>query len=107
MTTDTKLTSKQAFWLEHIQAITRTGQSLSAYAQSHGLNVKQLYYWNKVLRQRGHLGCDSDRPSSRLFQKARVVQHSPCRILLPTGVILELDTTPEPAWLGQLLGALA
>lgn len=107
MITGTKLTRKQAFWLEHIQAITGTEQSLSAYAQSHSLNVKQLYYWNKVLRQRGHLGSDSDRPSPRLFQKARVVQHSPCRILLPTGVVLELDSTPEPVWLGQLLGSLA
>ena len=105
MNTDTPSTTKQAFWLEHLQAADRSGQNLSTYAQAYGLNVKQLYYWRKVLRQRGLHG--NKTPSSNLFHKAHVVASGACRILLPGGVTLELDTTPEPAWLGQLLSALA
>ena len=81
-------------YLEHLQAAERSDQSLSTYAQTHELNVKQLYYWNKVLRQRGLHG--NKTPSSDLFQKAHVVASGACRVILPTGVILELDTTPEP-----------
>ena len=104
MNTDTPLTTKQAFWLEHLQAADRSSQSLSTYAQTHELNVKQLYYWSKVLRQRGLHGHQA--PSSALFKKAHVVPNGTCRILLPSGVTLELDSVPEPAWLGQLLGTL-
>ena len=104
MSTDTPLTTKQAFWLEHLQAADHSGQRLSSYAQAHGLNVKQLYYWNKVLRQRGLHG--NKMPPSNLFHKAHVVANGACRVILPSGVILELDSAPEPAWLGQLLGAL-
>jgi hypothetical protein len=107
MITDTKLTSKQAFWLEHIQAASRTSQSLCAYAQAQGLNIKQIYYWNKVLRQRGHLDSDTVKPTPRLFHKAHLTPVSTCRVILPTGVILELDTPVEPTWLSQLLAALA
>jgi hypothetical protein len=105
MNTDTPLTTKRAFWLEHLQAADRSGQNLSTYAQAHGLNVKQLYYWNKVLRQRGLHGHQV--PSSALFKKAHVVASGACRVILPTGVTLELDSVHEPAWLAQLLGALS
>ena len=106
MNTDTQLTSKQAFWLEHIQAADRSDQSLSSYAQTHELNVKQFYYWSKVLRQRGLLGSVNAPSAAPLFHKARVVASGACRIILSGGLVLEWDTTPEPAWLGQLLGTL-
>ena len=76
MNTNTPLTSKQARWLKHLQAADHSGQSLSAYAQSHALNVKQIYYWSKVLRPRGEL-CH-DKPSHGLFQKARITPPSTC-----------------------------
>ncbi len=105
MSTGTPLTTKQAFWLEYLQTAAQSGQSLSSYAQAHGLNAKQLYYWSKVLRQRGLHG--NKTPSSNLFHKAHIVAQGACRIILPRGVILELDTAPEPAWVAQLLGALS
>ena len=39
------LTAKQQYWFDHICAAQRNGQTLSAYAEAHQLNIKALYNW--------------------------------------------------------------
>jgi|SRR5581483_7786394 len=45
---------KIAGWLEHLQSWKVSGEALSAYAPSHGLEPWSMYYWRNVLRREGH-----------------------------------------------------
>ncbi len=107
-TTEISLTDKQRVWLDHIRACEQSGQSMRQYAKAHELNVTAFYNWKSTLRRKGVLGDNPARP--RLFQKARVVDGrglGRCRVVLPTGVALEFDNSTEPAWVAELVRALA
>ena len=43
-----------AGWLEHLQSWKASGEALSAYARSHGVEPWSMYYWRNVLRREGH-----------------------------------------------------
>jgi hypothetical protein len=43
-----------AGWLEHLQSWKASGEALSAYARSHGVEPGSMYYWRNVLRREGH-----------------------------------------------------
>jgi hypothetical protein len=45
---------KIADWLEHLQNWRASGEALSAYARSHGVEPWSMYYWRNVLRREGH-----------------------------------------------------
>ena len=42
-----------AGWLEHVQSWQASGERLSTYARSHGLEAGSMYYWRTVLRREG------------------------------------------------------
>lgn len=46
------LTKNQLEWKVHIDAAFAAGQSLAAYARSHGLEKKKLYSYNSAIQQR-------------------------------------------------------
>ncbi len=106
--TEISLTDKQRFWLDHLRACERSGQSMSQYAKAHELNVTAFYNWKATLRRKGVLG---EAPAaSRLFRKAHVVDGRAlgrCRVVLPTGLTLEFDNSTEPSWVAELVRALA
>jgi hypothetical protein len=107
MTQDTSLTEKQKFWLEHVQACGRSGQSMRTYAEANGLSVSAFYTWKKTLRRKGALsGSPSD--ESPLFLKAVVADYrlGRARVLLPSGVTLEFDSGTDPLWVGALVMAM-
>lgn len=52
-----------------VEATRRTGVSVAAVAQAHGVNANQVFYWRK-LYDAGQLECEAS-PSSR-FEPARV-----------------------------------
>ncbi len=89
---ESKLTSKQQCWLDHIQEAERQGQSLSGYAQQHNLNLKLLYSMKHTLRQKGVLA----KPiTKQALMPVQLTPHSSralscCRICLPNGVVIEL-----------------
>jgi len=102
------LTEKQRFWLEHVRACERTGQSMRRYADEQGLEVAAFYSWKAALRRKGALGNTAQAP--QLFRKAHVVDGRSagrCRLILPTGLTLEFDSAAEPAWVAELARALA
>jgi hypothetical protein len=88
-----ELTSRQRYWLEHIQACEASGQKMSAYATAQGLRPRALYDARKRLVQqgviaptkRGRLGFQrvqvADTPTRRIEQY---------RIHLPNGAVIEL-----------------
>lgn len=40
-------------WLEHLESWKASGEALSAYARSHGIEAGSMYYWRGVLRREG------------------------------------------------------
>lgn len=105
---ETPLTDKQRYWLDQLKACEASGQSMRQYANSHELNVTAFYNWKATLRRKGVL---VNRPAeSRLFRKAQVVDGRTlgrCRLVLSTGLTLEFDSSAEPAWVAELVRALA
>jgi hypothetical protein len=107
---DKKLTTKQSFWLDHIQAAQRNGLSFANYASEHKLNVKALYNWALILRRKGVL-----EHSENAFVELKVdalprvtsstfPSHQPVRIFLPNGIRVELPefNANAMAWLATL-----
>ena len=101
------LTPKQQFWFEHLRACDRSGQTMKDYAQRHGLSISAFYVWKKTLRSKGVLGTALPAAPS-LFQKV-ALHDRPCtlRLVLPTGLTLQIDTGTDPHWVAQLVGALS
>jgi transposase-like protein len=101
------LTLKQQFWFEHLRACERSGQTMKDYAQHHDLSIGAFYAWKKTLRRKGVLGTSLPAAPS-LFQKV-ALQNSPgtLRLVLPTGLTLEIDAGTDPHWVAQLVGALS
>ncbi|MCP5233820.1 MAG: hypothetical protein H6948_17400 [Zoogloeaceae bacterium] len=53
MSSPKSLSSRQRFWLAHLQACAQQGTSLSAYASAQGLKVGALYEAKSRLRKQG------------------------------------------------------
>jgi hypothetical protein len=91
-----QLTTKQSFWLDHIQAAQRSGLSFANYAAKHKLNVKALYNWALILRRKGafeqsdkafvELNVDTSPKTTR----SALPNHQAVRIFLPNGIRIEL-----------------
>ena len=87
---DTEITERQQYWLDHIRAAEAHEESIAAYARTEGLTPKELYQWNTILTPRGLLAgkrASTDfvqvmgPPGSRQLPSASLV--------LPNGVRLE------------------
>lgn len=107
MPQDISLTEKQTFWLEHVKACAASGKLMRAYAQANELSVSAFYSWKKILRRKGVIG-DPQLDETPLFRKAVVSDYRTerCRVLLPSGLVLEFDGGTDPLWVGALLRAL-
>ena len=88
------LTAKQQYWFYHISAAQHNGQSLSAYAEAHQLNVKALYNWRWTFSKR------EIKPSTKQTSFVKVQRPSkaitsiqaPIIVILPNGVRLQFKT---------------
>ena len=108
MTQEKSLTETQQYWLEHIHACSKSGQTMKAYAQANDLSASAFYAWKKTLRRKGVLeGPRTGEPP--LFRQAVISDHRPgrARVLLPTGIVLELETGTDPLWAGAMVRALS
>lgn len=108
MTQEISLTDTQQSWLEHIQACSKSGLTMKAYAQANDLSASAFYAWKKTLRRKGVIeGHRTDEPS--LFRKAVLSDSRPsrARVLLPTGIVLELETGTDPLWVSAMVHALS
>ena len=79
------LTTRQRYWLEHVQACAASGKTIAAYAMAQGLQAKTMYAGKKMLVKKGVL--PPTRPPR--FQRAQVVAPgvgSEWQIYLPNGV---------------------
>ena len=106
--------------LAHIHACEKSGESLKAYAERHGLSVHALYQAKKMARQRGLLpphridesrAAKKKRSGSVRFTEAVVRPgHSGTgltwRLLLASGDVIESHSTLEHEELACLIRAL-
>ncbi len=106
--------------LAHIRACEKSGESLKACAERHGLSVHALYQAKKMARQRGllppHRSHGARRPRKKRpepvrFAEAIVRPRDPgasptWRLRLASGDVIESHATLEPDQLLHLIRAL-
>lgn len=78
--------------LAHIRACEKSGESLKAYAERHGLSVHTLYQAKKLARQRGllppHRGHRARRPRKKRSESVRFAE----------AVVRPRDPGAGPTW---------
>ncbi len=106
--------------LAHIRACEKSGESLKAYAERHGLSVHGLYQAKKMARQRGllppHRSHSARRPRKMRREAVRFTKavvrprdrgaNPTWRLRLASGDVIESHATLEPDQLLHLIRAL-
>lgn len=82
------MTSRQRFWVDHLQACSERGQKVSSYAAEQALGASAMYKARSSLRRRGLWP-----PPGATFVRARPATPSAAmpmyRVTLPNGVVVE------------------
>ena len=95
-----ELTSKQAFWKTHINALAEFDGSAAEYARQHDLDVRRLYFFKAQLRKR----TGSSVSAARFVPVTgpAVNGHRGVMVALPNGVRLALPDLEAPGLLERL-----
>jgi hypothetical protein len=104
--TQTELTERQQFWLEHLRACAKANQTTKDYAQAHGLSVRAMYTARKHLAQRGISKSTTTAP----FARVRVAPSPPTtqwRIQLSNGTTVSFSGAVDGQALCAILHAAA
>lgn len=94
---------REQYWREAVVGQRRSGQSVRAYCQAHGLNPSNFYAWRRDLQQRE--GARAARPTAG-FVPVQVVSEAIIEVVLPSGVMVRAPSSSEPAALARLVAAL-
>jgi transposase-like protein len=104
---------KERFWREAVGQQGRSGQSVRAYCRDHGLSEASFYAWRGELKRRRAMR--SEKASERMggnttFVPVRLAASiaapigvASIEVALPSGVMLRLPTSMEPASVAALL----
>ena len=110
-------------WAKHVEAIKAQGISAASYAQKHALARSTLYRWQSKLRRaapensKAKATTATTQPGKfvavRIRETPRQISApaiptatptaTPCTLVLPGNMRLELTTPPTPQWLGELI----
>jgi hypothetical protein len=119
MATTEVLTEREQQALEHMRKAQELGVTLKEYAARIGLDVRMLYQLRKPLVRKGALGpvrrASKEAPPAEkvsAFLPVRVVSAAPgpgrtavaCRLVHPSGWVLECDGLPPASWVTAVLG---
>lgn len=117
MTTATdSLTEREKAALEHLQKAQELGSTLTEYCAAFGVERNTLYAMKQQLVKKGALpGRTRQRAdkSSGAFVPIRIVPSSPrstavtCRLVHPSGWVIECGSFPPSDWLTNVLGGVA
>ncbi len=110
-TTHTRLTERQAYWLEQLRACEASGLTTRAFAKKHRLSVHALYQARKMRRRREAVASPVKKRSVT-FAKVRTVPPVPVqgglwRVRLPNGAVIELEAPRGPDDRLRLLQSVA
>jgi hypothetical protein len=116
MTTTEELTEGEQQALEQMREAQAQGSTLKAYAAQKGLNLGQLYDLRRRLVRKGAFGAQPARKPRKsrkasAFVPVRVVPAATvsgttsltCRLLHPSGWMLECDGLPPASWVAAVL----
>lgn len=110
MASHDELSERQRYWLEHLEACERSGQTTKAYAQAHELSISMMYSWRKKLVRRGIWVRSLGTSVAKGFARVQVVDtESPVsewRIALPNGVQIGFSGAVDEALLTTVLGVV-
>lgn len=105
-----KLTKRQRWWLEHVRRATGSGETLKAYARSHGISLSGLYDAKFKFSRCGLFvgkGVEGRKRQPSAFVPvqldAALPVRSACRLTHTSGWVVECEGLPEPGWLLALL----
>ena len=111
MTTDS-LTERESQALQHLQKAQELGSTLTEYCSAFGVEVKELYAIKQQLVRRGVLPgrskTEAGEPANP-FVPVRIVPSAPasngvaCRLVHPSGWVIECGGFPPVAWIASLL----
>ena len=110
------LSERQRFWLKHLRAADRKGESLKAHAERLGLSAHSMYEAKRRLRAYGLIAPGPQRrvPSPKFVRVARadVNRAEPAcpaslRVRLANGTLLEWSEAPQGAALRELVGLVS
>jgi hypothetical protein len=116
MTRTEVLTEREQQALEQMREAQAQGSTLKAYAEQKGLNLGQLYDLRRRLVRKGAFGAQPLRKPRKsrkasAFAPVRVVSATSvpggssirCRVLHPSGWVLECDGLPPAPWVAAVL----
>jgi hypothetical protein len=116
MTTTEALSEREQEALEQMREAQKQGSTLKAYAAKMGLGVGRLYELRRRLLRKGAFGALPSRTPRKsrkasAFVPVRIVPTagtpggtSPtCRVLHPSGWVLECDGLPPASWIAAVL----
>ena len=119
MRTTEPLTEREQQALEHMRKAQELGMTLKAYASKFGVDVQQLSQLRKPLVRKGALGpTRSPAQEPRTTDKAsaflpvRIVSSGSapgstevaCRLVHPSGWVLECGGLPPASWMAAIVG---
>ena len=94
-TIESKLTSRQRFWLKHLRACDAAGETIKEYASRKGLSAHGLYGARKRMRTLDAPPAPRGAKKRASFAKVLVredpVEVGRCRVRLPNGTVMEWD----------------
>jgi|SRR3569833_269928 len=116
MTTTEALSEREQEALEQMREAQKQGSTLKAYAVQMGLDVGQLYELRRRLVRKGAFGALPPRKPRKsrkasAFVPVRIVPTADapggtpptCRVLHPSGWVLECDGLPPASWIAAVL----
>jgi hypothetical protein len=116
MATTQTLTEREQEALEHMLKAQELGSTLKGYAAKIGLDIQQLYELRRRLVRKGAFGPpprrkDKESGKAGAFLPVRVVPAVPvpssrsvtCRLVHPSGWVLECDGLPPASWMATVL----
>lgn len=118
MTTSDSLSERERQALKHMRKAQELGTTLKEYAAKIGLDVKQLYQIRGRLVRKGVLGPAWGKVNESVgagkasaFLPVRIVSSGPspgrtpvaCRLVHPSGCVLEFDGFPPASWVAAIL----
>jgi hypothetical protein len=113
MTPTASLTEREKTALEHLQKAQELGATLTEYCAAFGVERNSLYAMKKKLVKKGALSSrtrETPDKSSNPFVPVRIVPSSPrstavaCRLVHPSGWVIECGSFPPTDWLSNVLG---
>jgi hypothetical protein len=118
MMTTEPLTEGEGQALEHMHKAQELGTTLKEYASRFGLDIRELYQLRRRLVRKGALGptrspAQEPRRADRVsaFLPVRIVSRGPapgstplaCRLVHPSGWVIECGGFPPAAWMATVL----